>query len=249
MRGEAAPALGELDLAEKGVMQLRTAAMRPALGGLLGILLIIFAFRYGVRGLYSLFILPLFLSSGAARSAGSLPFIADATATLLVLAGILLGAGIIFNFRNMAVRVPGFSSPVTTTRNVTWGGYVAAMIFLAIAIDVIIPATEPKSTVNASPSQYTHVSVTVAEDGSESYVVVTGDLTVDLSGWPSSEWSGVTFRTSNPSVLSLDSTPAPGDKPIARLTAHQTGVSRVEAASSDGRYTFQLRVDVGLPPT
>jgi hypothetical protein len=89
----------------------------------------------------------------------------------------------------------------------------------------------------------------VTDDGGETYVVVSGDLTVDLSGWPQSEWSGVQFTTSNPTVLSVDSQPASGGSPIARFTAHQVGASRVNATSTDGRYSFQLRVDVGPPPT
>jgi hypothetical protein len=89
------------------------------------------------------------------------------------------------------------------------------------------------------------VTATISDDGSEAYVTTGGELTVDLSGWPSTEWAGVQFKTSNPSVLSLDATPGSDGKPMAKFTAHQTGVSRVEAASTDGRYTFQLRVDVG----
>ena len=249
MRGEPAPSLGELDLAERGVMQLRSVAIPRALSGLMGLFLLYFAFRYGMMGLVGLFILPMFLSSGAARSSGTLPYVLGMTAEVLVLAGILLGAGIIFNFRNMALRVPGFSSPVSTTRNLTWGAYIAAMVCLAIAIDIVIPGLESKNNVNANQAQYGHVTATVADDGGETYVVANGDLTVDLSGWPQSEWSGVQFKTSNPSVLSLDAAPVAGDKPIARFGAHQEGVSRVDAASADGRYTFQLRVDVGPQPT
>jgi hypothetical protein len=59
----------------------------------------------------------------------------------------------------------------------------------------------------------------------------------------------VTFKTSNPSVLSLDSTPAPGAAPKAKYSAHQAGAARVDASSADGKYTFQIRVDVGPPPS
>src|SRR5260370_6912668 len=149
-----------------------------------------------------LFNLPMFLSSGAARSPGTLPYMLGMAAEVLVLAGIVLGAGIIFNFRSMALRVPGFSSSVTATRNLTWGAYIAAMIGLAIAIDVVIPGVESKNNVNPSPTQYAHVTATVADDGSESYVVVNGDLTVDLSGWPQSDWARLPLKTSNPTLLS-----------------------------------------------
>jgi len=247
MRGEPAPTLGELDLAERGVMQLRTVAMPRAISGLIGIFLLYFALRYGLGGLFSLMILPALLSDGA-RGPGVLFSIATVVVNALLLLGILLGAGITLNFRNMAFRVPGFSSAAPTARNLTWGGYVAAMIGLAIALDVVIPAAERQSIVNAGPGQYTHVSATVSDDGSATYVVIGGDLTVDLSGWPSSEWSGVQFKTSNPSVLSLDAAPTAGGPPIARFTPRQAGVSRIDATSSDGRYTFQLRVDVGAGP-
>src|SRR5438270_86845 len=37
--------------------------------------------------------------------------------------------------------------------------------------------------------------------------------------------------------------------PLAKFTAHRAGASRVNATSADGRYSFQLRVDVGPQPT
>jgi hypothetical protein len=245
MRGTPPPSLGELDLAEKGVMQLRTVGTPRALTGLVGVLLFIFALRYGLSGLASLMVLPALLSSGAVRE-GMAFVVATLAVNVLLLGGILLGAGLIFNFRNMAFRVPGFSSPLSTTRNLSWGGYVAVMIALAVVVDGVIPAFQHRA-VNAGQGDFTHVSATVDEDGSEAYVVAGGDLTVDLSGWPSSQWSGVQFKTSNPSVLSLDSTPAQNGPPVARYTAHQVGAARVDAASADGSYTYQLRVDVGPP--
>src|SRR5712692_10872033 len=108
-----------------------------------------------------------------------------------------------FAFQAFQVLHP---SPETSPGAVMW----PVMIGLAIALDVVIPAAERQSIVNAGPGQYTHVSATVSDDGSATYVVIGGDLTVDLSGWPSSEWSGVQFKTSNPSVLSLDAAPTAG---------------------------------------
>jgi hypothetical protein len=58
----------------------------------------------------------------------------------------------------------------------------------------------------------------------------------------------VTFKSSNPSVLELVSTPSAGAAPIAKFSARQAGVARVDASSSDGTYTFELRVDVGETP-
>jgi hypothetical protein len=86
--------------------------------------------------------------------------------------------------------------------------------------------------------------VSATDDGSETFVIVGGDLTVDLSAWPSSEWAGVQFKTSNPSILSLVQPPSTGGAPVALFVANQVGTSRVDAASADGRYTFQVRVNV-----
>jgi uncharacterized membrane protein len=52
------------------------------------------------------------------------------------------------------------------------------------------------------------------------------------------------MKTSNPSVLTLDTAPPGGGAPVGWFGAHQQGVARVEAASADGRYTYQLRVTV-----
>jgi hypothetical protein len=243
-RGQSAPSLGELDLAEREVMQLRTVAMPRVFSGVVGILLLIFAFRFGLNGLFSLFALPsLILSGGLGSSPSGFVEVASLTANVLILAGILLGVGLVFNFRNLAFRLPGFSSPVPTTRNLAWGGYAAAMIALAVIVNGALPAAE-RSTVQGAQGDYTHVSATASDDGGQVYVAVGGDLSVDLSSWPQSEWPGIQFKTSNPSVLTLDSTAAPGAAPAARFSAHQEGASRVDATSADGKYTFELRVTV-----
>ena len=72
---------------------------------------------------------------------------------------------------------------------------------------------------------------------------VTASATMDLSGWPS-EWPGVQFKTSNPSVLSLDTSASSNGAPTAHFTARQMDVARIDATSADGRYTFELRVTV-----
>ena len=89
-----------------------------------------------------------------------------------------------------------------------------------------------------------NVTVTIDDDGSDTYVAVGGQLTVDLSGWPRSEWSGVEFKTSNPSVLALSGAPTAASPPLAHFSADETGASRVDAASADGHYTFEVRVTV-----
>jgi hypothetical protein len=247
LRGQPAPTLGELDLAERAVMQVRTVGMpRGMVGGALTILLVIFAFRYGLRGLFSLFDLPSVLSmSGSGPDAGNTAAVlVGVVVNVVLLAGILLGAGLLFNFRNIAFRMPGFSSPVPRTRSLTWGCYIAAMIVLAVVLDGVLPAIERSNAQNISNGQYAHVSATAADDGTDTYVAVGGDLTVDLSDWPSSEWPGVQFKTSNPSVLALVTPNATSGPPTAHFSALQTGAARVDAASADGRYTFELRVMV-----
>ena len=241
-RGVPAPSLGELDLAERAVMQVRTVGMPRMLGGVAGLLLILFALRYGLGGVFGLFALP-----GALQS-GNLVIVAGLLANLLLVVGILAGLAVLFNLGNFANRAPGVSSPVQRTRNLTWAGYAAAMIALAIIVDGVVPAVE-RSTIAGSNNlgQYQLVTATANDDGSETYVATGGHLIVDLSGWPRSEWSGVQFKSSNPSVLSRDllaTGTVTGGKPIARFTANEPGAARVDATSVDGRYTFQLRVNV-----
>jgi hypothetical protein len=244
-QGLPAPSLGELDHAEREIMQMRSVAMPPALGGVAGILLFIFAIRYGFGALFSLFILSSYLRSAQGASAtpgGPVVIYGELLVNLLILVGIVVGVGVLFNIRNLAFRLPGFSSPVPRARTMTWVGYGAVMVLLAVMLDVVLPGAAGSAARNAPQDSYLHVKVTTADDGSEAYVMVGGDLTVDLASWPSSEWSGVTFKTSNPSILSLDQTPPAGSDPIAVFTARLEGTSRVDAASADGRYTFQLRV-------
>lgn len=249
MRGMPAPSLGELDLAEKGVMQLRTSGGVPrAFSGLFGLILLGLALRYGLVGLLGLFVLPELLA-GNIFSADNLSLALSFGTSVLILAGVVLGAALLFNVGGAAMRLPGFSSPTPATRNLTWGAYAGVMVALIAVSEIVVPALGHRNVVNATQGQYAHVTVTAADDGSESLVYVGGDLTVDLSDWPANEWDGVVFKTSNPSVLSLDSTPAAGGAPKAKYSAHQAGAARVDASSADGRYTLQIRVDVEPPPS
>lgn len=245
VQGVPAPTLGELDLAERAVMQVRTIAMPRMLTGVVGIVLFLFVLRYGLGGLFSLLTLPALLSGslvGGPRT--TLLVVAGLVINVVMLLGIVLGVALYFNFRNLAFRLPGFSSPVSRTRNLTWGGYVAVLIALAIALDGVLPVAQ-RGAIAAGPNgQLAHVTANTADDGSETYVLAGGDLTVDLSGWPATEWAGVQFKTSNPSVLTLDSAPSAGGPPVARFGAHEVGAARVDASSADGRYSFQLRVNV-----
>jgi hypothetical protein len=228
-------------------MQVRTVGLpRGIAGGAISICLVLVALRYGLGGVFSLLALPgVLASAGTGHLAYSTVLVyTGVVVNVLLLVGILLGAALLLNFRNLAYRMPGFSSPVPRTRNVMWGGYVALMIALAVVLDGVLPAAERTSAQDATQAQYVHVTATTSDDGSDSYVALGGDLTVDLSGWPSSEWPGVQFKTSNPSVLTLDVTPSAGGPPVGRFSAKQAGAARVDAASADGRYSFQLRVHV-----
>ena len=239
MRGAPAPSLGELDAAERGVMQLRTIGMSPLLGYVVRALVFIFALRYGLGGLVGLMALPSLLHERAVNLVTL-----TVGVSILLLVGVVFGAALVFNVRNMALSVPGFSSPSAGVRNLAWGGYVAAMIALAVVYDGVIPSFERHTPASSGQPNYRAVTVTVDDDGSGTYVEVGGVLTVDLSAWPSSEWSGVQFKTSNPSVLAVAATPSPGDHPVARFNALKTGAARVDAASADGRYSFQVTVSV-----
>jgi hypothetical protein len=247
IQGQPAPSLGQLDLAERAVMQVRTVGMpRGFVGGAISICLVLIALRYGLGGVFSLFALPSILASaGSGHLAYSTALVyLGLIVNVLLLAGILLGAALLFNFRNLAFRMPGFSSPVSRTRTATWTGFVVVMIGLAVVLDGVLPAAERSSAQDLNQGQYAHVIATAADDGTETYVALGGDLTVDLSSWPSSEWPGVQFKTSNPSVLTLVTPPTTSAPPTARFSASQTGAARVDAASADGRYSFQLRVNV-----
>jgi hypothetical protein len=247
LQGAPAPSLGELDLAERAVMQVRTRGVPPrVVAGAFGLCLVLFGLRYGIGGFFSLLALPSLLSPGALQGApyGAGYIYAGLVVNALLLVGILLGAGLLFNIRNLAYRTPGFSSPVPRTRSLTWGGYIVVMVALAVVLDGVLPPAEQASIQGAQRQQDTNVTATTNDDGSEIFVATGGALTVDLSSWPQSEWSGVQFKTSNPSVLTLDSGPAAGGPPIARFTVHATGASRVDATSADGHYTFEVRVTV-----
>jgi hypothetical protein len=240
-QGAPAPSLGELDLAERSLLQTRTVAMPRVLGGVLGFVLVIFALRYGFGAVLSLVAFSGLIGASNVPG-GMLVVVVGLIANALILVGILVGLGVLFNVRNLALRLPGFSSPAPRTRNLTWAGYVGVMIALVVVLDVVVPGTETSAVTRA---QLMHVSATAVDDGTEIAMATGGDLRVDLSAWPSSEWAGVVFRTSNPSVLTLgDVPPLPGAPPMATFTAREAGVSRVDAASADGRYTFQLRVNV-----
>ena len=239
MKGTPAPTLGELDLAERGVMQVRTIGVPRVVTGVVSICLILVGLRFALGGVFSLFALPSLITSGDVLAIGS------AVVSVLMLVGIVIGLGVLLNIGNLAFRAPGFSSPEPRSRNLTWGGYAAVMVGLLVTQQAVLPAALPSTNAgNGQLSQYRHVTATVNDDGSETYVLGGGDLTVDLSGWPNAEWSGVQFKTSNPTVLSLDVTPAAGGPPTARFIAHQAGAARVDAASTDGRFTYQVRVNV-----
>lgn len=233
-------------MAEKGVMQLRGAGMPQTLGYGLRILLVIFALRYGLGGLAALFTLPYLLNNG---TRGVTVFTLNIALSVVLLAGIVLGAALVFNIRNLAFTTPGFSSPNPSTRNLAWAAYIAAMIGLAVVYDGVLPQLERQASATTTHSQDLHVTVTVSDDGGETFVTQGGDLTVDLTGWPNSVWGGVTFKSSNPSVLKLRPNLVAGlvTRPIAVFDAVGEGVARVDAASRDGSYSFQLRVDVGRP--
>jgi hypothetical protein len=242
-QGLPAPSLGELDLAERSLLQTRSVAMPRVFGGVLGFVLVIFALRYGFGALMSMLALTSLLGANSVPG-GQLVVVVGLVANALILVGILVGLGVLFNVRNLALRMPGFSSPAPRIRNLTWAGYVVVMLGLAVVLDGVLPGAERAGLQNASHAQLMHVTATAADDGTETTVAAGGDLNVDLSAWPSSEWPGVVFKTSNPTVLTLDAAAPAGAAPAVMFAAHVAGVSRVDAASADGRYTFQLRVNV-----
>lgn len=232
-RGEPAPALGELDLAERSLMQVRTRSMSLGVSGVVGVVIVLFALRFGLSSLLGV------LSYGSLIGTSPVLGVVGVIANALLVVGVLLGVGVLLNFRGLAFSLPGVSSSEPRIRTLTWVGFALVMGLLALTVSYVLPGSFP-----ARAGGGRHVTATVADDGAEVAVAAGGTLTVDLSGWPSSEWPGVQFKTSNPVVLSLDATPATGGPPVARYTAHQAGVARVDASSADGKFSFQLRVVV-----
>ncbi|HVH62674.1 MAG TPA: hypothetical protein VNA65_03635, partial [Candidatus Dormibacteraeota bacterium] len=165
MRGVPAPSLGELDLAEKGVMQQRMGEMSPLLSYLVRAMLFIFAFRYGLAGVAGLIALPSVLNPGN-RGAASLVTIQLLLSTLL-LVGTVFGLALVFNIRGLGYRTPGFSSSTAGVRNLAWGSYAAAMIALAVVYDGVLPSLERQAYANPSHPNYTHVTANVDDDGGE----------------------------------------------------------------------------------
>lgn len=106
LKGLPAPSLGELDQAERNVMQVRTIGLPPIFTGVVSICLVLVAVSFGLRGVGALFTLPYVIASGDVAAIGA------ELASVLVLVGLLLGVGLLFNIRNLAFRTPGFSSPV-----------------------------------------------------------------------------------------------------------------------------------------
>ena len=240
--GMPAPSLGELDRAERNVMQVRTIGSPRILTGAISICVLLIVLQFAFGGVMSLGRMPSLIASGNATA------IAGGVVSVLLLAGLVFGIAVLFNFFNLAFRTPGFSSPVQRTRNLAWGGFAAVMIGLLFVQEGVLPATYQASPA-ARGGESLHVTATTLDDGGETLVGTGGELTVDLTGWPTNEWAGVSFKSSNPSVLELEADPtaSPASRPVARFKALSDGVARVDATSHDGRYTFELRVDVGTP--
>ncbi|HEX6349433.1 MAG TPA: hypothetical protein VF160_08595 [Candidatus Dormibacteraeota bacterium] len=246
MNGLPAPSLGELDLAEREVMRLRTVRIAPLVTGCLAISLVFYGLRYGLTAFSGVFTWSALLSSGGSAAVGVSPGVAlgGLAADVLLLAGIGLGLGVLLNVRGLAFAAPGFSSPSPRVRTATWVGYGAVMVALALVLQMALPDVVARQNRSAAHAEGMHVTATTDDDGSEAAVLLGGDLTVDLSSWPAAEWQGVEFRSSNPAVLEMQPA-APWTKaPTALFDAVGVGTARVDATSADGRFTFELRVSV-----
>lgn len=238
-RGLPAPAVGELDYAERAIMHPRSAPLPSAVTGGIGILLVLFALRFGLSALLQILVYLGFLNAGV----NPLFAFAGLLLNVLLVAGIVLGVAVLLNAGNAAVRAPGFSSATPRTRTLTWVSYAAVMALLAAGSNFALPRLL-QSQQRQGGAQIAHVLVTASDDGSEAQVLAGGDLQVDLRSWPASEWQDVRFSVSNPSVLAVTAAPSGSAPPIATFAALAAGASRVDAVSKDGRYSFELRVTV-----
>src|SRR5207237_10301594 len=127
--------------------------------------------------------------------------------------GGVVAAALPLDFLARAQPAPALASTVPPGRSLAWGSYLAAMVGLALVPQGVVPALERQAIPSAGQGDGTHVTVTVQDDGGEVFVATGGQLVVDLTGWPSSEWA-VTFKSSNPSVLELmpDKTESPATR-------------------------------------
>lgn len=132
-RGQEPPPLGELDLAERALMQGRPRSMPLRVSGVVGLVIVLFAFRFGFSSLRG--VLAYATLARTAPVLGLLGVIANA----LLLVGIVLGVGVLLNLGNLAFALPGVSSPDRRVRTLTWAGYAVVMGLLAVTVSYLLP--------------------------------------------------------------------------------------------------------------
>ena len=132
-RGEQPPPLGELDLAERSLMQVRTRSMPLRLSGVVGIVIVLFALRFGLSSLLGV------LAYGSLIARSPVVGLVGVIANGLLVLGVLLGVGVLLNVGNLAWTLPGVSSPERRTRTLAWVGYAVVMGLLALTVSYVLP--------------------------------------------------------------------------------------------------------------
>lgn len=227
---EPAP-LGALDVAEHKVMQVRGGYIsRGAFGTpLVAILVVGIILRYGLGAVGRLLYLPSAVGSGP-RLILTLVF------DLILVAGLVLGAALLWDFRGIRERLPGFSSSQTWVYRSSWGGLIAVVLLAGYLSGATLGTTPTPG--GAIPRS---VHLTVNDDQTEVAVQTGGTVTVDLSDWPASARQGMHITVSNPSVLQAEGAP---DLTGATFRAAAEGRSRISAQSGDGSDQVEFLVDV-----
>jgi hypothetical protein len=122
--GGAPATFGELDYAERGIMQVHrrstTVARAP---GVAGLLLMLLGFRFA----YTVF--------GDVMGGRWLTLPRD----LVLLAGIVGAVALVFDYGGIRGRLPGFSSTRRWVPALTWVGYIAVVVIVAGLLGLLIP--------------------------------------------------------------------------------------------------------------
>lgn len=224
-RGVEAPPIGTLDYAERSLLQRSPRYRYAGPTGIVGLILIFVAVRYGAAFFYGFGVSPI-----------------AAIGELVLAAGILGGALLIFDVWGLRSRLPGFSSRSRGVVAASWAGYIATFGALAIVFNLVVPRLLPASRGACSVEGCT---VTAADDKATVTMTRTAVLTVDLGDAPQASWADMRIESSDPSILEkLAQGSRAGDPPSGKFKAVGSGSARITAVSDAGGYRFEIMVYV-----
>lgn len=224
-QGRPAPPIGALDVAERTLMNPRRRYRYAGPTGIVAVILVLLAFRYGVGFLYGLAVNPV-----------------TAIGELVVVAGLAGAALLFFDVWGLRSRLPGFSSRRRGVVAASWAAYAGTFGLLAIIFNLVLPILLPPAAAGCSVRDCT---VTAADSSAKVAMTRDAVLTVDLSDAPKAAWADMRIESSDPAILEkLAQGSRSGDPPSARFRALAPGSARIIAASASGGFTFEIIVDV-----